>query len=301
MDSVDIAQDTTETVQPDAAVAAKSEEVTQPQGDVTDPYEVIVEGEEVQNDTSKEDVDWRAVAKQEREKRKAKNEEIEARDRRIAALEEQISGVTSKVSEFTRGPRPQSIDFPDDDSFIEALEKWNGHGKPQKKEEPAQQQGAQTVQLPDEAMVEVDAERMKASRTDKDFKKFSDTARDELAKVFGVTNAADVLAYEASLMGINTAAVERVVGTHPKLAQEIAANYQNKFALRKVLQDIAGKYKVTAPKSVQTRPEESITGNGSVDSNQKRVDQARQKWIESGSQADYRAYSELKKKVNANG
>ena len=111
----------------------------------------------------------------------------------------------------------------------------------------------------------------------------------------------DVLAVDAALMGINPAAVERVVGTHPKLAQEIAANYQNKFALRKVLQDIAGKYKVTAPKSVQTRPEESITGNGSVDSNQKRVDQARQKWIESGSQADYRAYSELKKKVNANG
>ena len=263
MDSVDIAQDETKLDQPMEVVATEVEEGTQPQGVDTDPYEVVVESEEEQSDSSKEDVDWRAVAKQEREKRKAKNDEIDARDRRIAALEEQLNGVSTKVSEFTRGPRPQSIDFEDDDKFLDALEQWKGSTQ-QKKEEPAQQQGAQTVQIPDEALVEVDADRMKAGRTDKEFNKFSDVARDELAKVFGVTNAIDVLAVDAAIMGINPAAVERVIGTHPKLAQDVAANYQNKLALRKVLQDIASKYKVTATKSVQTRPEESISGKGNV-------------------------------------
>lgn len=269
MDSVDMAQDTPDTIQPDEVVQTKSEEITDAQGEDTEEMEVVIEGEDEQQDSSNEvgmtQAQLEAAWREEKRKRKAKNEEISGKDRRIAELEEKLSGVSVKVHEIARGPRPQSIDFADDDAFLEALEKWKE--TPSKEVKPVNE-NPQAFVLDDEAEFELHKSEESMKKLDKHYDDVKRKAFDSLSSAFGTQGdeMGERLVASSVLAGADPAKVIGVLGRSPAAVEKIkkVAQSGTQLQLNKALREIESMHKMQQRKSITTRPEESITGQGSI-------------------------------------
>lgn len=312
MDSVDITEDTNQDSQLDDSLLGSvpetdtetSEEIVEAHDDDTDEFEVVIEGEDEQQESSKEAMtpeQTKAAWLEEKRKRKAKNEEIAKRDAEIAELREQLSGVSSKVSEITRGPRPKSEDFADDDQFLEALEKWKG--EPQVKQ-PSQTQ-PQSFQLDDETEFELHTYEESMKKIDPKYNEVKKAAYSGIAQAFGMqgNEIGDRLVASCVMAGVDPAKVLGVAGRSADAIEKIkkASLSNSQLQLNKALRSVEAMHKLKPRQKVTTRPEESISGNGQVSNKNAVVDAAFKKWSSDPSAANYQAYAAAKKKVNANG
>lgn len=275
MGSVDITEDSKQDSQLDDSLLGSvpetntetSKETTAAHGDDTEEFDVVIEGEDEQQESSKSTMTPEQVTAawhEEKRKRKAKNDELAKRDAEIAELREQLSGVSSKVSEISRGPRPQSQDFADDDQFLEALDKWKGNPQPQ---QPKQTQ-AQSFQLDDETEGELLSAEESIKKVDPKYDEVKMAAYSGVAQAFGMQGdeMGDRLVASCVMAGADPAKVLGVTGRSPAAIEKIkqASLTNSQVQLNKALREVAAMHKLKPRQKVASRPEESISGSASL-------------------------------------
>lgn len=306
MDSGNMPEVVIESDQPDDVVVTDSE-VTEatPQAEATDKPEVIIEGDDDQQETSKgemSDTQLKAAWREEREKRKRKNQELEEAKQKQQELEERLKKAEELAIKAALGDKPNPEDFLDATDYAQALEKYNKTAdsyKPQAAK-PEQKPEAQNFSLSDdqEFFAYKSREELKKAIPDYDDaeKRIDEVLRSNGLPVERVKNGLIALSH---LHDIDYAkamfALDAIPSMQAKLAQA-----QNDLAIAKVLKEAAAKITIRQPATIETQPEPTLSSSGSVDASNQAVLKAREVYAKNPSTVNFAKLQEAKRKAKGN-
>lgn len=300
MDSVDMLDTEIENHELDKSVADKSKEITDEQlGEDTDEFEIEVEGEEEQQDTSNEgSKNWEHQAlKKERAKRKQASKERDELQKRLDAIEKQMAETATSVAEVKRGKRPSPYDFDSEEEFYEALDKWNKAGHV---EIPKQKQNKPAFEIPTEILDEVEESENKIAESGiSDYSYLKESVNESLDEAFPNAQKGVIGAQLQTLsveLGIDPAKVMVALSKNPRYIGKIQQSAESRIKLRNVLRELESKVKLRAKKKIDTKPEPSINSNGPIDNSSAAIEKLRKQWQENPTTANYQKYQAAKKR-----
>ncbi len=313
MDSGNIAETLGDTTQPDEVVVTDSEttEAT-PQAEATEEVEFYVEAEGDQS-TEPNKMDERklhAAWLEEKNKRKKKEEQRVAEKERADQLEKRLNDVESRVSQATKGKRPNAYDFDSDEEFDAAYDKWRTHGQTEAKPATAQQpaQGPQ-FSMSEDQEYHLHSSEMTLKKSLKDYDSVKDNVAGELKRAFNVANDYPIMEQIASFAhtyGVDPAKAFYALDKLPDKINDLVKNGNNPAQIGRILRDLEKAVKVRDRKPISSKPEPNIKGGGPVNMMQKDVDNATKAYHENSSLANHRKLQAARKrvkeaKVNQNG
>lgn len=296
-DLVNESEVTEEVSQPADGVAPEAEDnSTEPQVDQAETEFVIEdEGDQETQPANNFDDEAKRKAAFAREKRK-RREEREKRER----VERELEELKRWKAQQERGPKPtlESCDY-DEKAFEQKLTEWHqasGESKPQPAQSQAQPNQDHEPNYEAQFYLEEDAKKLKQGGiTDYDEKldNFKSTVQSYGVDPDQVLEGWATIAREDGTFSAANAAY--MIGRNPDVLKEIG---QQKTALgvAKILKREASKLKPRQRKTVETQPEPNISSRGPIDNAHKATQKAYDKWMESGTLADYRAYKAIKAK-----
>ena len=292
--------------QPDEVVVTDSEatEAT-PQAEATDKPEVIIEGDDDQQETSKgemSDTQLKAAWREEREKRKRKNQELEEAKQKQRELEERLKKAEELAIKAALGEKPKPDEFIDATDYAEALDKYNQKAesyKPQQAQ-PQQKQSEPEYQLSEDQEFHAYKSREELKKAIPDYDE-AESRIDEVMRANGlpVERVKKGLIALSHLHDIDYAkaiyALDRIPSMQTKLAQA-----QNDLAIAKVLKEAASKITVRQPSKIETQPEPTLSSSGSVDASNQAVLKAREVYAKDPTTANFAKLQEAKRKAKGN-
>ena len=304
-DGLNSAQSEAEVIQPVEAVPAEAEEQTPAQGQNTEEPEVYVEGEGDQEPPKGMPPERTYAAwKKEKSKRKEKAEQVKQLEEKNRVLEERLKSIESKVTEVSKGPRPNPYDYSDQDEFYKALDEWNSSGNVEAPvNTPEQPQQAANVSLSDEQDYYLYTSEASLKERLPDYDQAKERAVSTLQEAFPhIPNVADGLVQEAHTFGVDPAKVFVALDKLPGKAQELAmaASNPNRAILRQVMQDLESKVKVREKVKADTKPEPTINSNGPVNPHSEEMRIAQKKYEENPSLENHKVLQRIRKRAKAN-
>lgn len=304
MDSGNMTETLGETVQPDEVVVTESE-VTEatPQAEDTEELEVIVdvEGDQQEEPNKMDERQTRAAWKEEKRKRKEKAEIAKAEKERADRLEKRLEEMESKVSEVTRGKRPSTYDYDSDEEFDAAYDEWRNHGKAKasKKVESKEPE----FSLSDDQEYHLHDSETAIRKSMKDYDGIRESVEDKLISAFGVASGYPIMeqiAQFAHTYDVDPAKAYVAMDKMPHKVSELVKYANNPAQIGRILRDLEKAVKVRERKPIDSKPEPSIKSNGQIEDINSRVQKAKDKWMETGSIPDFKAYKAEQKKLKSN-
>lgn len=304
MDSGTMPEVVIEDVQPDDVVVTESE-VTEatPQAEAIEQPEVIIEGDDDQQETSKgemTDTQLKAAWREERDKRKRKNEELEQERQARKELEERLKKAEELALKAALGEKPKPSDFYDATEYAEALDKYNQTVESYQPKKPEQAQQPQGYQLAEDQEFHAYKSREELKKFIPDYdeaeKRIDNLMRQNGLPVEQVKNGLIALSH---LHDIDFAKAMYALDKIPSM-QEKLAKAPNDLAIAKVLKEAAGKITIRQPSKIDTQPEPTLSSSGSVDASNQAVLKAREAYAKDPSTANFAKLQEAKKKAKGN-
>lgn len=290
--------------QPGKVVVTDSEATkAKPQAEATDEQEFYVDDSSDDQETSHKTEMSQAqayAAFQKKKKQSAqRKEELEASQKRETKLQSELDELKAVVGKITKGKPPtlEQFDY-DEGQYQNAVKEY--YSAPETTPTKAKKAEAKQESNPvnDEAEFYLYQREQELTKAIPEY----DKAKAEVVESFGKygikdpTIALNYLSNISKQKGVDVAKVIFAINKSPKILDDIVAAGANDFAVADILVNAESKVKTRSKKKIDSEPEPTITNSGAINSNTEQVNQARQKWIDNPSTANYNAYQAAKKK-----
>lgn len=274
-----------------------------PQAEATDEQEIYFDDSSDDQDISHKTEMTQAqayAAFQKKKKQSAKRkEELEAEQERSSRLQRELEELKATVGQITKGKPPTLDQFDyDEEKYQQAVRDYYSapETKPAKTKPAEQKQESNPVN--DEAEFYLYQKEQELVKHIPDYEKAKAEVVESFDK-YGVKDSNQALNYLSMISkqkGVDVAKVIFAINKSPGILDEIVNAGANDFAVADILVKAEGRVKTRSRKPIDSEPEPVITNSGKVNSNNEQVNQARQKWIDNPTSANYNAYQAAKKK-----
>ena len=281
-----------ETVEQADNVEVVDEVVTPSDESETEEMEVSIDGEDeadVSSDDSSDKV-ARSFGKLRRKNKAVRSENDQ--------LKQELAELRGQVGDLSRGSKPDILDYTNSEDFYTALDTWNG-GNKQPPQQAQPQQQAQQQAVPDEVF---DSHYGRAASLGvKDYEANEGKLRESLDNAFGelggslsdeiIRMSGDKSHLVAYALGANGG--KRAATLISKLQRD---NQRGTTEATEYILELKSAAKVgKKSKNINTQPEVIPEGRSNADALSTQISTAYNKWVDSGSISDHKAYKELKK------
>ena len=294
-----------QTLQPVDSVVTETEEGATPQS-ADDKIVIEVDeqesGQEANAQSGNKDSAMYVRMKKEKEKRKREHEERLKAEAEKEELRRELDELKSRVNPIVN-PKPtlESCDY-DNERFereIVAYYQNGGNEKPKQKAETHEQE-----QFNEQAFEAEYYLKESESNVAKSYPKYSED-KDQLLQKFNANGGGEqtftYLSTIASQAKIDIAKANIALNRNNELFSSLvnAASAGNQFAIADVLKQAASKVDLRTSKKVDTTPTPDIKNSGPIDNHNAAIAQAKDKWMNSGSVNDFKAYQAAQKAAKA--
>ena len=301
MDSGNITEAQDEIIQPvdDVVSDAEATEVT-PQTEATEETEfyVEVEGDQQEQPNNMSDAQTRAAWKEEKRKRKAKADALREQEILNQKLLDEMQELKSQVAKQSKGPKPDPFDYDTTEEFYAAYDAWQGKAsnsvKPKVEDKP-QNQG---VSLSEDQEWHLHQSENKLKDSFKDYDQAKEDVKSKLTAAFNLPNDNQIMeqiAQFAHTYDADPAKVFYALNKMPSKIDSLVSNANNPAQIGRILRELDSKVKTRSKKAIDSKPEPVINGGGEVNNTSAQIQKAKDKWMETGSITDYKAYQAAKK------
>ena len=232
-----------------------------------------------------------------------KNENIELKAR-LERMEKSMSGMLSTQ-------RPDPMNYSSKEEFYAALDEWTRNNSftpeaSQKSETVDEAMRRNTYETPppdvnltdDEAFHLYQAESQFTEKLP-DYENIKGEVAANLDRLFGhpPIDVMNALAKTAYGFGLDPAKITYALGKISGSAEQMVAVINNAPMLRQKLMELEGKVKFKPRKNISHEPEKTFSSSTELNADKGAINDARQKWQESGTLEDYQSYKKLKDKL----
>ena len=301
MDSGNITEAQDEIVQPEEVVVTDSEatEVT-PQTEATEATElyVEVEGDQQEQPNNMSDAQKHAAWKEEKRKRKAKADALREQEILNQKLLDEMQELKSQVAKQSKGPKPDPLDYDTTEDFYNAYDAWQGKGNTSVKTKAEDKPQNQGVVLSEDQEWHLHQSENKLKDSFKDYDQAKEDVKSKLTAAFNLPNDNQIMeqiAQFAHTYDADPAKVFYALNKMPSKIDSLVSNANNPAQIGRILRELDSKVKTRSKKAIDSKPEPVISGGGEVNNTSAQIQKAKDKWMETGSITDYKAYQAAKK------
>lgn len=301
MGSENMTDAVTVNTQPEASVPASPEEQTPAQGLDTEQQPVTVDvegGSEQPNKGEMTQAQLRAAWKEEKRKRKEKAENEAKLRKQNEDLAREVKELRQSVNNVIRGERPDPFDFDSSDDFYSALDKWEKTGTTATKSDVEATQEQPGI-LTDDQEFALHQSETSFSSSVPDYIDAKSRVDEALKQSFGVQDNSVSLQISALAYNydIDPAKVFYALDKMPNKMQELVQNGSDLRKVAKIMRDLEGRVQLREQKKIDSKPEPTVSGGGSVDAIQARLTKAREDYAASPSLENYNKLQAAKRKT----
>lgn len=301
MDSGNITEAQDEIIQPvdDVVSDAEVTEVT-PQTEAKEETEfyVDVEGDQQEQPNNMSDAQTRAAWKEEKRKRKAKADALREQEILNQKLLDEMQELKSQVAKQSKGPKPDPFDYDTTEEFYAAYDAWQGKGNASVKTKVEDKPQNQGVVLSEDQEWHLHQSEDKLKNSFKDYEQAKEDVKSKLTAAFNLPNDNQIMeqiAQFAHTYDADPAKVFYALNAMPSKIDSLVSNANNPAQIGRILRELDSKVKTRSKKAIDSKPEPVINGGGEVNNTSAQIQKAKDKWMETGSITDYKAYQAAKK------
>ena len=301
MDSGNITEAQNEIIQPvdDVVSDAEATEVT-PQTEATEETEfyVEVEGDQQETPNNMSDAQTRAAWKEEKRKRKAKADALREQEILNQKLLDEMQELKSQVAKQSKGPKPNPFDYDTTEEFYVAYDAWQGKGNASVKPKAEDKPHNQGVVLSEDQEWHLHQSENKLKNSFKDYDQAKEDVKSKLTTAFNLPNDNQIMeqiAQFAHTYDADPAKVFYALNKMPSKIDSLVSNAGNPAQIGRILRELDSKVKPRSKKAIDSKPEPVISGGGEVNNTNAQIQKAKDKWMETRSITDYKAYQAAKK------
>lgn len=304
MDSGNIAETQDETIQPGEVVVTDSE-ITEgtPQSEAIEENEsyVDVEGDQQEKPNNMSDAQTRAAWKEEKRKRKSKADELKAQERLNKELIDEMQELKSQVARQSRGEEPDALNYESNADFYKAYNEWQGKGDAKPKPKATDNSQPNAIELSEDQAEHLLNSEYEIEKHFKDYDEAKESVKSKLNEAFGLPDDSQIIEHVAQFAHTYDADPAKVFYALNKLPNKIddLVKASNPAQIGRILRDLDSKVKTRSKKAIGSKPEPKINGGGEVNNLNAQIEKAKDKWMESRTILDYKAYQAAKQKLKS--
>lgn len=274
-----------------------------PQAEATEEQELYVDdssdGQESSHKNEMSQAQAYAAFQKKKKQSAQRKKDLEAEQEKANKLQAELDELKATVGKITKGKPPTLEQFDYDESqYQNAVKEY--YSAPETTTTKANKAEPEQASNP----VNDEAEFYLYQREQELTKKVPgyDAAKSNVTEILakkGLTDTSGAINYLSAISkqkGVDIAKVIFAIDKSPKIIDDLLAAGNNAFAVADILSNAESKVKTRSKKKIDSEPEPNITNSGAINSNSEKVNQARKKWIDNPSAANYNAYQSAKNK-----